>query len=179
MVSGPFVSKVRTGDVIRVGAPVGTDLLLDSEDDADLVMVAGNTGLAPFLAHLDVIQEQRRSGWPRRHVHLVHGVRFPWNLYAHDRLRALARHDWFSYTPVVSDDPTYPGRTGLVGDVAVEVTPSSRYRAMVCGSPAMVRHSRAALGRAPRTPESIQYEEFGDAPPPPPSRHPPKEDRRE
>lgn len=164
MVSGPFVAKVRAGDVIRVGAPVGTELLLDQDDDADLLMVAGNTGLAPFMAHLDVIEEQRRSGWPLRHVHLVHGVRFSWNLYAHDRLRDLARQDWFSYTAVVSDDPTYPGRQGLVGDVAAELSPRGRYRAMVCGSPGMVRYSREALGRAPRPPEAIQLEEYGDVP---------------
>jgi NAD(P)H-flavin reductase/hemoglobin-like flavoprotein len=164
MVSGSFVGKLRPGDVIRIGAPVGTGLVLDDEDDADLMMVAGNTGLAPFLAILEVIEGQRRAGWPLRRVHVVHGVRFPWNLYAHERLRSLAQQEWFTYTPVVSDDPTYPGRRGLVGDVAAELAFDGRYRAMICGSPAMVGYTKEAFERNPKPPESIQYEEYADVP---------------
>ena len=164
VVSGSFVSKVRPGDVVRIGAPVGTGLVLQPDDDADLLLVAGNTGLAPFLALLDDIVEQRRRGWPLRQVHLVHGVRFPWNLYAEHRLAALAREGWFRYTPVVSDDPTYPGRRGLVGDVAAERPFDGRYHAMVCGSPAMVHHTRDALMSTPKPPETVQVEEYAAMP---------------
>lgn len=164
MVSGPFVSKVTTGDVIRIGAPVGTALLLDPDEDADLLLVAGNTGVAPFLALLDDIERLRREGGPRRRVHVVHGVRFPWNLYAGARLRALAREDWFDYTPVVSDDPTYPGRRGLVGTVAAELAFDGRYDAMLCGSPAMVAHTKGMLEALPKPPESIRFEEFAAVP---------------
>jgi NAD(P)H-flavin reductase/hemoglobin-like flavoprotein len=164
MVSGPFVSRVATGDVIRIGAPVGTALLLDPDDDADLLLVAGNTGIAPFLALLDDIERRRREGGPRRRVHIVHGVRFPWNLYAGERLGALAHEDWFAYTPVVSDDPTYPGRRGLVGTVAAEVAFDGRYDAMLCGSPAMVSHTRAMLEALPKQPGSIRFEEFAAVP---------------
>ena len=164
MVSAPFVSRVQVGDVIRIGAPVGTALLLDPDDDADLLLVAGNTGIAPFLALLDDIQRRRSEGGPRRQVHIVHGVRFPWNLYAGERLGALAREDWFAYTPVVSDDPTYPGRRGLVGTVAAEVAFDGRYDAMLCGSPAMVSHSMAMLEALPKPPGSIRFEEFAAVP---------------
>ena len=163
-VSGPFVSKVATGDVIRIGAPVGTALLLDPDEDADLLLVAGNTGVAPFLALLDDIERLRREGGPRRRVHVVHGVRFPWNLYAGGRLGALAREDWFDYTPVVSDDPTYPGRRGLVGTVAAELAFDGRYDAMLCGSPAMVAHTKGMLEALPKPPESIRFEEFAAVP---------------
>ena len=163
-VSGPFVSKVAAGDVIRIGAPVGTALLLDPDEDADLLLVAGNTGVAPFLALLDDIERLRREGGPRRRVHVVHGVRFPWNLYAGGRLGALAREDWFDYTPVVSDDPTYPGRRGLVGTVAAELAFDGRYDAMLCGSPAMVAHTKGMLEALPKPPESIRFEEFAAVP---------------
>jgi NAD(P)H-flavin reductase/hemoglobin-like flavoprotein len=164
MVSSPFVSRLEVGEVIRIGAPVGTALLLDPEEDADLLLVAGNTGIAPFLALLDDLERQRRQGGARRRVHVVHGVRFPWNLYAGERLSALAREDWFTYTPVVSDDPTYPGRRGLVGTVAAELAFDGRYQAMVCGSPAMVAHSKASLEALPKPPESIKFEEFAAVP---------------
>ena len=164
MVSGTFVSRVRPGDLLKIGAPVGTGLVLDPDDDADLVMVAGNTGLAAFLALLDLIAKQRADGWPLRRVRLLHGVRFPWNLYANERLRRLAEEEWFSYVPVVSDDPTFPGRRGLVGDAAVDEAFDGRYRVMLCGSPDMVRYTKAAFERAPKPPESIEFEEFADVP---------------
>lgn len=165
-VSGSFVSKVRPGDVVKIGAPVGTGLVLDAEDDADLLLVAGNTGLAPFLALLEEIGAHRERGWPMRQVHVLHGVRFPWNLYADQRLQALARDGWLRYTPVVSDDPTYPGRRGLVGDVAAELTFDGRYHAMICGSPAMVHHATHALLATPKPPETVQVEEYAAMPAP-------------
>ena len=48
--------KVATGDVIRIGSPVGTALRRDPDDDADLLLVAGNSGVAPLMALLDDIQ---------------------------------------------------------------------------------------------------------------------------
>lgn len=163
-VSAAFVGKVALGDQIRIGAPIGTALLLDPADDADLLLVAGSTGVAPFLALLDDIERHRREGGTRRRVHVVFGVRFPWNLYAGERLLDLARQDWFTYTPVVSDDPTYPGRRGRVGDVAAELAFDGRYHAMVCGSPLMVAHTRAALEALSKPPESIMSEEFAAVP---------------
>ena len=163
-VSGPFVRKVAPGDVIRIGAPVGTALLLEPDDDADLLLVAGNTGIAPFLALLDDIRRWHAEGGPRRRVRLVHGVRFPWNLYAGSRLDELSGEDWFTYTPVISDDPTYPGRRGLVGTVAAELAFDGRYHALVCGSPLMVAHSKAMLEALPKPPESIRFEEFAAVP---------------
>ena len=116
------------------------------------------------MALLDDIQRARREGGPRRRVHIVHGVRFPWNLYAGQRLTELAREEWFTYTPAVSDDPTFPGRRGLVGNVAAELAFDGRYHAMVCGSPNMVAHSKGVLESLPKPPESIRFEEFAAVP---------------
>jgi NAD(P)H-flavin reductase/hemoglobin-like flavoprotein len=173
-VSGAFVGRTRPGDIIRVAAPVGTGLVLDPEDDADLLLVAGNTGLAPFLAILDVVERQHAEGWPLRRVHVVHGVRYPWNLYAHERLTALAQQDWFDYTPVVSDDPSYPGRRGLAGDVAVESVHDGRFRAMVCGSPEMVSYTRGTLEAMPKPPDRIHVEEYATEPVSASAAHPPR-----
>jgi NAD(P)H-flavin reductase len=48
-------------------------------------------------------------------VQLFHGSRTAWNLYDDHYLTRLASKPWFAYTPVVSEDPTYPGTRGLVG----------------------------------------------------------------
>jgi NAD(P)H-flavin reductase len=147
--------------VIRLGAPLGTELAIDCVADSDLLMVAGGTGLAPFLALLEEIEQGWQRGETRRRVHLVHGARYAWNLYAGSRLDQLAATPWFTYTQAVSDDPTFPGTRGLVGDVAAAVAMPGPFEALVCGSPGMVSHTTAALASAPHPPESIAFEEFG------------------
>lgn len=161
LVSSPFVSRTTRGDTLRIGAPVGTALAIDPFADTDLLMVAGGTGISPFLALLEEIERGWLSGRTDRRVHLVHGARFPWNLYAGRRLHALAENPWFTYTEAVSDDPTFPGIRGLVGDVAAQVSMPAPYDALVCGSPMMVSHTTAALtAMSNRSPQSIAFEEF-------------------
>ncbi|GAB3073559.1 FAD-binding oxidoreductase [Intrasporangium mesophilum] len=167
LVSRPFVASARAGDRIRLGAPVGTALTIDAAAEQDLLMVGGGTGIAPFLALLEDIERAWLAGRTTRRVHLVHGARFAWSLYASDRLRHFAQYPWFSATEAVSDDPTYPGPRGLVGDVAASVTMPGAYDALVCGSPLMVSHTAAALMASPRAPESISFEEFAITSEPP------------
>ncbi len=167
LVSGPFVTKARRGDVVRIGAPVGTALAIDTLDDSDLLMVAGGTGISPFLALLEEIERGWQTGQTNRRVHLVHGARYPWNLYAGARLRRLAEDPRFTYTEAVSDDPTFRGTRGLVGDVAAAVAMPSPYDALVCGSPSMVSHTVAALTGGSTPPQSIAFEEFAITSEPP------------
>ncbi|GAA1231668.1 hypothetical protein [Oryzihumus leptocrescens] len=130
-------------------------------------MVAGGTGIAPFLALLDEVEQGWQNGQTARRVHLVHGARYPWNLYAGSRLDQLAAYPGFTHTQVASDDPTYPGRRGLVGDVASSVTMRGPYSALVCGSPSMVLHTASASASGQRPPRSIAFEEFGITSEPP------------
>lgn len=167
LVSRPFVASSRPGDRLRLGAPVGTALAIDPLADSDLLMVAGGTGIAPFLALLEEIERAWHGSQTIRRVHLVHGARYAWSLYAGSRLRHFAQYPWFSVTETVSDDPTYPGPQGLVGDVAASVTMPGPYDALVCGSPLMVSHTTAALTASPRPPESISFEEFAITSEPP------------
>ncbi len=167
LVSRPFVSSARPGDRLRLGAPVGTALAIDPTSESDLLMVAGGTGIAPFLALLDEIERAWQEGRTSRRVHLVHGARYAWSLYAGARLRHFAQYPWFSAIESVSDDPTYPGPRGLVGDVAASVPMPAAYDALVCGSPLMVSHTTAALTASARAPESILFEEFAITSEPP------------
>jgi NAD(P)H-flavin reductase/hemoglobin-like flavoprotein len=164
--STPFVSRVRAGDRVKLGAPVGTALVIDADDDEDLLMVAGSTGIAPFLAILDEIEHAWQEGRTRRRVHLVHGTRYAWNLYARPRLVALARQPWFTYDEVVSDDPTFPGLRGLVGDIAARVEMPRDYDALVCGSPLMTSHTITRLSDSDSRPRLVAFEEFDVRPDP-------------
>jgi len=161
LVSTAVVRRLSAGDTIRMGAPVGEQLTLSEYARIpDLVMIAGGTGLAPLRAVL----EQLDRGWeatgsaPR--VHLFHGSRMPWNLYDNEHLTRLARKPWFAFTPVVSDDPTYPGARGLVGTVAAKADDWSGRTAMVCGSPGMVRHAMHELEAVGLPAASIRREQF-------------------
>ena len=160
LVSRPLVSSAQVGDQVRLGAPVGTKLAIDPEGSSDLLLVAGSTGITPFLALLDEIEAAWNAGRTIRRVHLVHGARFSWGLYAGARLRHFDQYPWFTVTEAVSDDPTYPGPRGPVGDVAASITMPGSYDALLCGSPAMVSHTMAALEQSPKPPDSISVEEF-------------------
>ena len=159
-VSTAVVRSLKVGDTVKLGAPVGERLTRRADDQRDLLMVAGGTGLAPLRSVIEQIdQEWQRSGTAPR-VHLLHGVRMPWHLYDRPWLRDLAqRRPWFEYTEVVSDDPSYPGTRGKIGAVAARQALYER-TAMVCGGPQMVAHTLERLTSAGMPPEQIKYEHF-------------------
>jgi NAD(P)H-flavin reductase/hemoglobin-like flavoprotein len=160
-VSTAVVRRLAQGDTIRMGAPVGEQLTLSEYARIpDLLMVAGGTGLAPLRAVLEQIDRSWESTGSAPRVHLFHGSRMPWNLYDHEHLTRLAGKPWFAYTPVVSDDPTYPGARGLVGTVAAKADDWSGRTAMVCGSPGMVRHAVHELEAVGIPATSIRREQF-------------------
>ena len=159
-VSGPAVRSLRRGDAVRIGAPVGDTLKLPEDDGRDLVMIAGGTGLAPFRAMLEQLDRRTPPSQVPR-VHLFHGARMPWNLYEHKQLTSLTQRPWFNYTPVVSDDTSYPGQRGQVGAVAAAHGPWPDRTTLVCGSPAMVRHTVAELTEAGVPETDIHTESLG------------------
>jgi NAD(P)H-flavin reductase/hemoglobin-like flavoprotein len=160
-VSTSIVRTLRQNDTVRMGAPVGNNLVHSPDDPRDLLMVAGGTGLSPLRAVLEQIDRAWEATGTAPQIHLFHGARMPWNLYEHQRLTALAQQrPWFEYTPVVSDDSSYPGARGLVGAIAAQSPSRHGRRAMVCGSPAMVRHAVGQLVNAGVAPDEIRYEEF-------------------
>jgi NAD(P)H-flavin reductase/hemoglobin-like flavoprotein len=160
LVSASILRSLRNGDIIRIGAPIGEHLTLPESNDRDLLMIAGATGLAPLRAHLERIDRRWEQNGDAPRVHLFHGARYAWNLYEDKLLRQLTSRPWFSYTPVVSEDPTYPGERGLVGDVAAKASDWSGRVALVCGSVGMVRHASGRLEELGIPHEDIKYEQF-------------------
>jgi NAD(P)H-flavin reductase/hemoglobin-like flavoprotein len=161
LVSGTLVHQLRRGDVVKLASPVGQQLTLPDDGPLpDLLMVAGGTGLAPFRAVLQQIDQRFRADGPAPLVHLFHGARMPWNLYDHKYLLELTRKPWFDYTPVVSEDQTYPGARGLVGEVAAQAGDWSQRVALVCGSPAMVEQTTLMLEAAGVPSDAIRREQF-------------------
>ena len=160
-VSGVLVRSVKAGDTMRLGSPVGDQLTWSRADRRDLVLVAGGTGLAPLRAVVDEIDRAWRAEGAGPRVHLFHGARDPWSLYDGEWLGSLAAgRPWFDYTPVVSDDRSFPGARGLVGSVAAQSQDWRGRVAMVCGGPAMVSHTIQELSTAGIPVQDIKYEQF-------------------
>lgn len=160
-VSGVLVRSLEAGDTMRLGAPIGDQLTWQREDRRDLLMVAGGTGLAPLRAVVDQVDRVWRAEGSGPRVHLFHGVRLPWSLYDGEWLKSLAdSRPWFDYTPVVSDDRSFPGARGLVGSVAASSQHWYGRVAMVCGGPAMVDHTVDELSSAGLPVEDIRFEQF-------------------
>ena len=160
-VSGAMIRSLAVGDTVRLGAPIGEELTLGEHDlERDLLMIAGGAGLAPLRAHLERIDQRWQASGEAPRVHLFHGARVPWNLYEAKLLRDLTMRPWFTYTPVISGDSSFPGRQGLVGDVAAEDGARPGLLALVCGSPDMVRHAVSRLRDAGLPSTDIRFEQF-------------------
>jgi NAD(P)H-flavin reductase/hemoglobin-like flavoprotein len=160
-VSGALVRSMRTGDVVKIGAPVGDRLVWSESDRRDLVLVAGGTGLAPLRAVVEQVDRVWQADGAGPRVHLFHGVRLPWSLYDRERLGELAgTRPWLDVTEAVSDDHSYPGARGPVGTVAARGHSWHGRVAMVCGGPAMVEHTVDELKAAGVAAEEIRYEQF-------------------
>ncbi|MFG1798366.1 FAD-binding oxidoreductase [Nocardia sp. NPDC049149] len=159
-VSPVLARSLEPGEWIRLGAPIGTALTL-AEDDSDLLMVAGGSGLAPLRAVIEQIDARRYESRSGGNVHLFHGVRTQWHLYDHRLLSEWAEtRPWFRYTPAVSEDPTFPGARGLVGTIAAQTHHWAGYTALVCGSPGMVEHTANELVAAGMARMAVRFEQF-------------------
>ncbi len=159
---GPFTSHlqhVKAGDEILVSRkPVGTLVLHDLRPGEHLYLFATGTGLAPFMSIIKDPGTYERFA----KVVLVHGVRYVSELAYRDFIRhELPRNEYLGdavreqliYYPTVTREP-FPiqGRITerienghLFDDVGLPALDPARDRAMICGSPAMLRDLGALL----------------------------------
>jgi NAD(P)H-flavin reductase/hemoglobin-like flavoprotein len=157
-VSGALVWHTRVGDVLRLGPPMGS-MPLDPGAGPDLLLVAGGTGVAPFKAMIEGL-----IGWNvSRSVHLFVGARRAEDLYQLGGLLRLAeRYPWLTVIGAVSDDPTFPGRRGLISDVAAMAGNWTRHQVYVSGSAPMIRATVAALRQRQVPIEQIRHDPLED-----------------
>ncbi|MEU8261261.1 oxidoreductase [Micromonospora sp. NPDC048999] len=141
-VSRALVHSVRPGDPIWLGPPHDTGLALDPASEADLLLVAGGTGLAPLRA----LVEQVAASPAGRRVTLVVGARTFADLYDAVSLDKLqSAHDWLTIVPAFSHDPlAEPGARGDALTVAMEHHRPGQ-EVYLCGPPLMVAGSRLRL----------------------------------
>lgn len=150
-----FSGSLKKGDIIRLRGPLGS-FTLSENGNKPLILLATGTGFAPIkslLAHLAQTDAQRV-------LHLYHGNRHAHQFYDETALHALlAQLPHARYTPVLSrpqDDWT--GARGYVTEQVLRDYPDlSQHEVYACGSPDMIRDSRAAFIEQGRLPEHAYY----------------------
>lgn len=162
--NGPLTSRLqhlKEGDPILISRkPTGTLVVHDLLPGKHLYMFATGTGLAPFLSLIQDPEVYERFA----KVILVHGVRTVSEL-AYQRFisEELPRHEFFGeevsqkliYYPTVTREPfRNQGRlTDLVesgklfADIGLPPLDPATDRAMICGSPHMLKDCCAMLDR--------------------------------
>ena len=159
---GPLTSRLQNlavGDAVLVGKkPVGTLLLDDLLPGENLYLFGTGTGLAPFMSIIKAPETYERF----EKVILVHGVRVVSELAYKEAIETeLPVHEYLGdhisskliYYPTVTREqfPTRGRLTELVEsgrmfeDIGLPPLNPARDRAMVCGSPSMLKDTRAML----------------------------------
>lgn len=124
-VSSWFLDEVRVGDALESSSPAGTFTYNPLFHGADLVFLAGGSGVTPFMS---MIREVADKGLDRR-IHLIYGSQDPTDIIFADELaRITDRHPNIAVSHVISNPPKrFKGLKGfitadlirdLVGDVA-------------------------------------------------------------
>ncbi|MCW2241461.1 benzoate 1,2-dioxygenase electron transfer component BenC [Azospirillum canadense] len=157
LMSGYLSDRAKPGDRMTITGPLGSFYLRDVR--RPVLMLAGGTGLAPFLSMLGRLAEEGGAGHP---VHLVYGVTHDSDLVEMETLRAYAeRIPDFTFATCVADEGSSHARKGYVthhldaghlnaGDVDV----------YLCGPPAMVEAVRVHFRDQGVTPVNFHYEKF-------------------
>ncbi len=156
LMSSYLDARAAAGDQLTVTGPIGAFYLREVRRPA--LFLAGGTGLAPFLAMLEVLREQGAT----RPVHMIYGVTNDADLVEVDRLTAFAAAiPGFTFTTVVADPASAHERKGYVThhlpDAALHGGDVDIY---LCGPPPMVDAVRSYLNDKGIKPASFHFEKF-------------------
>jgi NAD(P)H-flavin reductase/hemoglobin-like flavoprotein len=147
MVSNALVHHCQAGDTILLG-PARGDLTLGTDQERDLVCVAGGSGLAPIKAIIEEVIAAGASPGRRRGVSLFVGAQRAAELYDLPALRAMeAAYPPLTVVPVVSADPDFAGVRGMLPAVIRQRASCAGREIYVCGPDAMVSETKRLLAR--------------------------------
>jgi NAD(P)H-flavin reductase/hemoglobin-like flavoprotein len=152
-VSGTLVYRTTVGDRVRIGRAEGAMVL--TEPLRDLLLIAGDTGVAPFKA---VLAEMAATGDPRSAV-LFWGVRTLDELYDIEEISEIARAGRrITVVPVISEGEAGPYASGLVTDAVAAYGEWSGHDVYLAGPPVMLAATKAALQQLGVDPARIHHD---------------------
>ena len=148
--------KAVPGTSIEFTGPAGSFYL--REIKRPLLLLAGGTGLAPFLSMLGKIAETG-SAYP---IHLGYGVTNDVDLVRVERLEELATKipDFTFFTCVAAGDSVHLRKGYVMAHVEPGQLNGGDVDVYLCGPPPMVDAVRAWLGEQSVTPAKFYYEKF-------------------
>jgi benzoate/toluate 1,2-dioxygenase reductase subunit len=148
--------KAEPGMAMGFVGPAGSFYLRDIR--RPLLLLAGGTGLAPFLSMLGKIA----AGGSEHPIHLVYGVTNDEDLVGVERLEEFAaKIPGFTFTTCVAAADSAHARKGYVmAHIAPEHLNGGEVDVYLCGPPPMVDAVRAWLGEQGVTPANFYYEKF-------------------
>jgi Na+-transporting NADH:ubiquinone oxidoreductase subunit F len=147
------------GDEVLLSGPYGDFHLSDS--DAEMIWIAGGSGMAPFWSMLRYMAENNI----RRKCTYFFGAVGKDDLFLLDELHKFeAELDWFTFVPALSgqdqgDDGTF--ETGLITEVVDRhIGDASQAEAYLCGSPGMIDAAVKVLRDKGVVEERTFYDKF-------------------
>jgi benzoate/toluate 1,2-dioxygenase reductase component len=148
--------KVVPGTPVEFTGPLGSFYLRDIK--RPLLLLAGGTGLAPFLSMLGKIAEIGST----HPIHLVYGVTNDVDLVDIEQLEeSVTRIPGFTFsTCVAATDSPHPRKGYVMAHVEAGHLNGGDVDVYLCGPPPMVDAVRAWLGEQRVTPANFYYEKF-------------------
>jgi benzoate/toluate 1,2-dioxygenase reductase component len=148
--------QAKPGDAITMTGPIGSFYL--REIKRPVLLLAGGTGLAPFLAMLDDI----RSAGSLHPIHLIYGVNTDADLVEIDRLLTAADGiAEFTFDTVVVDTASSHPRKGYVTHHMTDaMLHGGNVDIYLCGPPPMVDAVRSYLEAKGIKPVNFYFEKF-------------------
>lgn len=157
LMSGYLREQAKVGDSITMAGPLGSFYL--REIKRPVLMLAGGTGLAPFLAMLDKVVADGGSSHP---IHLIYGVNTDTDLVELDKLAAFAAAlPNFTYAlVVVAADSAQPKKGYVTQHIEPAQLNDGDVDIYLCGPPPMVEAVAQNLRDRAIQPASFHYEKF-------------------
>jgi benzoate/toluate 1,2-dioxygenase reductase subunit len=155
-VMGTWLTRAQPGDRLTLNGPLGSFYLRSG--DGPLLLLAGGTGLAPFLSMLEVLADEAS----KRRIHLVYGVTRDEDLVLVEALEDFrTRLPGFDFTTVVADvASTHPRKGWVTQHLSAEVATDARTEVYLCGPPPMVEAVRGHFDAAGVKPARFTFERF-------------------
>ena len=138
---------LKSGDRIDVGEPLGS-LSVSGESTRPIVLIAGGTGVAPFIG---LLEHWFNTGLnERRTIYLFMGVRERRDLILHEQLTRWSRDKRnFHYIAALSKpapDDQWEGETGFINVALDRRLPGALdAEALLAGSPIMMQETERVL----------------------------------
>jgi len=151
---------LQVGDPVSFTGPYGDFFIRETQ--ADMIFIAGGSGMAPIKGMLEHLQ---MTGCNRRMLFFF-GARSPKDLYLTEEFKAFEQvFPDFTYSPVLSranPEDNWTGRTGYIMTYLPEAIHDPKHtEAYMCGSPAMLSSCQKDLLALGVPKENIYFDSFG------------------